>query len=78
MVQACKSHDSARNSGRRVSNTWATCPQDGDNISKEMLIPDDIHRSHDRSIKASSQELSIEEEPASYQLVGEVTAHQGF
>jgi hypothetical protein len=27
-------------SGGRVSNTWATCPQDRDNSGKPELIPD--------------------------------------
>ena len=78
MVQACKSSDLARDSGRRVSNTWAIYPQDGDNISKEVLIPDDIIGWHHSIIKGSSQEPPFEEEPAAYQLVGEVMAHQGF
>ena len=78
MVQACKSHDPARDSGGRVSNTWAICPRGGDNISKEALIPDDIFRWHHRIIKGGSQGLPLEEKPAAYQLVGEVTAHQGF
>ncbi len=78
MVQACKSHDPARDSGGRVSNTWAICPRVGDNISKEVLIPDDIFRSHDWKIKGGSQGLPPEDEPAAYQLVGGVTAHQGF
>ena len=78
MVQACKSNGPARDSGRRVSNTWVIYPQLGDNISKEMLIPDDISGSQDLEIKGGSQGLPIEEEPAAYQLVGEVTAHQGF
>ena len=66
------------NSGRRVSNTCVICPQDGDNISKEVLIPDDIFRSHDLKIKGGSQGLPLEEKRAAYQLVGEVTAHQGI
>ena len=78
MVQACKSHDSARNSGRRVSNTWVIYPRVGDNISKEVLIPDNVSGSHDLEIKGGSQGLPIEEEFAAYQLVGEVTAHQGI
>ena len=78
MVQACKSYDLARESGGRVSNTWAICPHDGDNISKEVLIPDDIFGSHDPKIKGGSQGLPHEEKPAAYQLVGEVTAHQGI
>ena len=78
MVQACKSNDLARDSGRRVRNTWVIYPRVGDNISKEVLIPDDISGSHGLEIKGSSQELPLEEEPAAYQLVGGVTAHQGF
>ena len=54
VVQACKSHDSARNSGRRVSNTWAIYPRVGDNISKEVLIPDNIIRWHHRVIKGGA------------------------
>ena len=79
MVKACKSNDLARDSGRRVSNTWAIYPRIGDNISKEMLIPDDTQSSHEGWVKGSFfKELPFEEEPAAYQLVGEVTAHQGF
>jgi hypothetical protein len=29
-------------SGERVSNTWATCPIDWDNLGKPKLIPDTI------------------------------------
>ena len=78
MVQACKSHDLARDSGRRVSNTWVIYPRIRDNSAKAGLIPNNISWSHDREIKGGSQGLPFEEEPASYQLVGEVTAHQGF
>ena len=78
MVQACKSYDLARDSGRRVSNAWVIYPRIGDNISKEMLIPNDIFGPQGLKIKDGSQEQSFEEEPATYQLVGEVMAHQGF
>ena len=78
MVQACKSHDLARDSGGRVSNTWAIYPRVGDNISKEALIPNDIPWSHDWGIKGGSQGLPFMEEFAAYQLVGEVMAHQGI
>ncbi len=77
MVQACKSNDLARDSGRRVSNTWVIYPRIGDNSAKAGLIPNDISGSHDLEIKGGSQGLPFEEEPAAYQLVGEVTAHQG-
>ena len=66
------------NSGRRVSNTWAIYPRIGDNTAKAVLIPDDIIGWHHPIIKGSSQELPFGEEPAAYQLVGEVTAHQGI
>ena len=75
---ASRTIHSNMDSGRRVSNTWAIYPRIGDNISKEVLIPDDTIWSHDRMVKGGSQELPFEEEPAAYQLVGEVTAHQGF
>ena len=78
MVQACKSNGPARDSGRRVSNTWVIYPRLGDNISKEVLIPDNITVRHRIIIKGGSQGLPIMEELAAYQLVGEVTAHQGF
>ena len=78
MVQACKSNDLARDSGRRVRNTWVIYPRIGDNPAKAGLIPDEISRPHGLEIKGGSQELPFEEEPAAYQLVGEVTAHQGF
>ena len=77
MVQACKSHDLARDSGRRVSNTWVIYPRIRDNSAKAGLIPDYILFPHGRRIKGGSQELPFEEEPAAYQLVGEVMAHQG-
>ncbi len=31
-------------SGRRVSNTWVTCPKVGNNCPKGQLIPHVIHR----------------------------------
>ena len=34
-------------SGARVSNTWAICPEDRDNSSKGLLIPDTPVLSHD-------------------------------
>jgi hypothetical protein len=33
-------------SGERVSNTWVTCPEDGDNLGKPGLIPDTLLRGH--------------------------------
>ncbi|OTO26178.1 hypothetical protein A5848_002126, partial [Enterococcus faecium] len=28
-----------KKSGERVSNTWVTCPSEGDNTWKQVLIP---------------------------------------
>ena len=78
MDKACKSNDLARDSGRRVSNTWVIYLQAGDNLAKARLIPNNISVAHAMEIKDGSQGLSPDDEPASYQLVGEVTAHQGF
>ena len=50
----------------------------GDNLAKARLIPHKISVAHVMEIKDGSQGLSPNDEPASYQLVGEVTAHQGF
>ena len=36
-MQVARSSDS----GKRVSNAWAICPQVGNNTSKEVLIPDE-------------------------------------
>ncbi len=64
---------SQEDSGERVSNALVTCPLERDNRSKDLLIPHKIVgiRPYDESRKA------LREGPASHQLVGEVTAHQG-
>ena len=61
-------------SGERVSNTWVTCPGFWDNSGKPLLIPDDPAASHD----AAGKGPPIRDRPAVYQLVGGVTAYQGF
>ena len=38
-------------SGGRVSNVWATCPSEGDNSWKRLLIPHNMWESHDFCIK---------------------------
>ncbi len=60
-------------SGERLSNTYVTCPPEGDNPGKLGLIPHDVSgfRSRNQNRKA------LEERRMTYQLVGEVTAHQG-
>ena len=71
---ACKSNGRVLairlSSGKRVSNTWAIYLQVGNNEPKGSLIPHDFERTKGRGI------VSLEEEPAIDQVVGEVTAHQ--
>ena len=55
-------------SGERVSNTLVTYPEVGHSSPKGEVIPD---MSQDESRK------TLRERPRPYQLVGEVTAHQG-
>ena len=64
----------ALRSGERVSNTWATCLEDGDNSGKLGLIPDMLVGSHG---PIEEMVLPLREGPAAYQLVGGVTAYQG-
>ena len=76
MPNTCKSNGKARKgeySGARVRNTWATCPRLWDNPGKPGLIPDTPAVPHDAAGKAPT----VWDGPAAYQLVGEVTAHQG-
>ena len=61
-------------SGERVSNTWVMCPELWDNSGKPLLIPDNPATSHDEAGKAPA----VLDQPAVYQLVGGVTAYQGF
>ncbi len=61
-------------SGERVSNTWGICPEDRDNSGKPELIPDALAGSHGLVRKW----IPLRDDPASYQLVGGVTAYQGF
>ena len=60
-------------SGERVSNTWAICPALWDKPWKRGLIPDTTQGGISSVWKAPA----VQDEPAAYQLVGEVTAHQG-
>ena len=41
-----------QSSGERVSNTWVTCPSEGDNIRKRMLKP---HRSFNRMVEGGKE-----------------------
>ncbi len=66
-------------SGERVSIAWAICPQVGDNSGKPVLIPNVVLRRMAQLLKVGIlRNLPLGDEPASDQLVGEVTAHQGF
>ena len=55
-------------SGERVSNAWATCPPDGDNTAKAVLIPDKPLLSHDSKGEGGDCEskLPLGEGPASH------------
>ena len=73
MAKTCKSHGVAIPSGERVSNESLMYPGLWDSCPKGQVIPDDITLSHDRVLKGPP----VWEQAISYQLVGEVTAHQG-
>ncbi len=79
MLNTCKSNGSwqciVKVSGRRVSNTWAIFLKVGHNPGKRELIPRKTTSPHGDEAKASQGALL--EESTAYQLVGEVTAHQG-
>ncbi len=64
----------AKSSGERVSNTWETYPGVGNNSKKFELIPHTFLPSNG----GLKKDLSLWEGLAAYQLVGEVTAHQGI
>ncbi len=63
-------------SGVRVRNTWAICRDVGDSSPKGELIPHEARRGIPLRPKLVSK-LTLLDGPAAYQLVGEVTAHQG-
>ena len=60
-------------SGKRVSNTWITCLEVMNSSSKDGIIHDSLTSSLDLVSKVTA----LQEGSASYQLVGEVIAHQG-
>ena len=68
-------------SGKRVSNAWVTCLEAGDNIPKGVLIPRKTTVPQGIEAKAGdpceSEDLALQDGPASHQLVGRVTAYQG-
>jgi hypothetical protein len=60
-------------SGERVSNESLMYPGLWDSQSKDWVIPDDMTEPHGLGLKGPP----VWEQAISYQLVGEVTAHQG-
>ena len=84
MDKTCKSNGICfvaiqdRSSGVRVRNTWAICREVGDSSPKGELIPHVVSEGFlaiPKSVVAIR--LTLPDEPAAYQLVGGVTAHQG-
>ena len=73
MAKTCKSHGPARVSGERVSNESLMYPGHRDSRLKDRVIPDKITEPHGLVLKGPP----VWEQAISYQLVGEVTAHQG-
>ena len=70
-MQVARAEQSA--SGERVSNESLMCPGLRDSRPKGRVIPDDIPPRHLGGLKGPP----VREQAISYQLVGEVTAHQG-
>src|ERR1700744_4302814 len=58
-------------SGARVRNTWGICREVGDSSSKGELIPHVVRKVSFRH--QSRGNLALLDDPAAYQLVGEVT-----
>ena len=62
-----------------MSNARAICPQVGDSSAKAELIPNVVVPGIRDYLKMGIRKnLSLEDKPTYYQLVGEVTAHQGL
>ena len=61
-----------------MRNTWVICHEVWDNLLKGELIPDVTRWEASPGVQSwGPQGLALHDEPAAYQLVGEVTAHQG-
>ncbi len=67
-------------SGELVSNVWVTYLGHRDSCGKLRVIPDKTTASTGAVVKGGDLfgDLAVQERPKSYQLVGEVMAHQGF
>ncbi len=66
-------------SGERARNTWVTYPGLEDSDGKLSVILDETTVPHGTAVKGGDPfgDLSVWERLMPYQLVGEVTAHQG-
>ncbi len=60
-------------SGERARNTFLTCPEVRDSPRKPGIIPDDPAMTY----VTAGKDLLPRDQETSYQLVGEVKAHQG-
>ena len=82
MPNTCKSREFLQNiaetSGKRVSNAQVNNRREGNNMPKGMLIPHKTTTLKWEEVKAVSQDTALDDVPASYQAVGEVTAHQTY
>ena len=62
-----------------MRNTWIICPLVGNNSPKGLLMP---HVTAETLVSVGKEGarkgLSLKDESAAHQLVGGVTAHQGF
>ncbi len=66
-------------SGERVSNAWATCPQVGNSLPKGGIIPNMVIPGIRGCLKVGIlRDLPLGDGPASHQLVGRVMAYQGL
>ncbi len=73
MAKTCKSYGVAIHSGERESNESLMCPGLWDSFPKGKVIPDETTKRHLFVLKGPP----VWEQAILYQLVGEVTAHQG-
>ena|GEM_PF-633208 len=78
-MQVERSLSQEGDSGKRVSNTWVIYLRVRNNPPKGGLIPDKTTVPKGPRLKVGilKMDLSPLDEPASYQLVGGVKAHQG-
>ena len=62
-----------------MSNAWVICPEVGDSQSKGWIIPNVVSFRMEAYLKVGiRKDLPLQDEPASHQLVGRVTAYQGL